>query len=164
MRPCEKNELYNLVLPLKSKEKAYKIDRMLETYGHALVRLPPYMCDLNLIELAWAKMKRSVRENNVTGDLSLQKLLVTEGAVALVIKEDWEGFCRHMETVEKQYFEKDGIVSEVIDGIVIINLSPGSYNDSDCVNSDADPRCECDGSETDITPDEDSDMEFAQPL
>jgi transposase len=31
------------------------------------------MCGLNPIELAWAKVKKIVRENNVTGDLSLQK-------------------------------------------------------------------------------------------
>jgi transposase len=33
------------------------------------------MCDSNPIELAWAKIGRNVRENNVTGDLSLKKLL-----------------------------------------------------------------------------------------
>jgi transposase len=46
------------------------------------------MCDLNPIELAWAKIKRIVSEN-VTVDLSLQKLRkVTKDAVALVTKED----------------------------------------------------------------------------
>jgi transposase len=53
------------------------------------------MCDLNPIELAWAKIKRIVCENNVTGELSLQNLLqMVKDAVALVTKEDWEGFCR----------------------------------------------------------------------
>jgi transposase len=65
-----KNELYNLVLPLKPKEKTHKID-MLETYGHAVVILPRHTFGLNPIELAWAKIRRSVCENNVTGDLSL---------------------------------------------------------------------------------------------
>jgi hypothetical protein len=51
------------------------------------------MCDLNPIELARPKIKRIVREYNVTGDLSLQKLLqMTKDAVALVTEEDWEGF------------------------------------------------------------------------
>jgi hypothetical protein len=43
------------------------------------------MCNLNPIELAWAKINRIVRENNITGDLSLQ---VTKDAVAFVTKED----------------------------------------------------------------------------
>lgn len=63
-------------------------------------------------------------------DVRLQKLLpLTKGEVALLTKEDWEGFCRHTETVENQYRERDGIFPEVIDRIVI-NLTPDS--DSDC--------------------------------
>jgi hypothetical protein len=58
------------------------------------------MCDLNSMELAWAKIMRIVREN-FTGELSLQKLLqVTNDAVPLVTKEDWKGFCGHTETVQ----------------------------------------------------------------
>jgi hypothetical protein len=99
--------------------------------------------------------------SNVTGDLSLQKVLqVTKDAVALVTKEDWEGFCRHTETVESQYWERDGILPDVIDCIVI-NFNHGSDSDSDHKNSDTD----CDNSETaSDPPDEDTDMELAQPL
>jgi hypothetical protein len=89
--------------------------------------------------------------------------------MALVTKENWEGFCRHTETAEKQYWEKDGIISEVRD-CTVINLSCGNDSDSDCDNSDVDPHCDCDcdDSETDIEcsnimPDEDRDMELAQP-
>jgi hypothetical protein len=76
------------------------------------------MCEKNPIELAWAKIKRIVRENNVTGDLNLQKLLqVTIDSVALVTEEDWEGFCRHTEIhhPESHYWERDGILPDVID-------------------------------------------------
>jgi hypothetical protein len=51
---------------------------------------------------------------NVTGDLSLQKLQVRKDAAALVTKEDWEGFCRHTETVESQYSERDGILPDAL--------------------------------------------------
>jgi hypothetical protein len=51
------------------------------------------MCDLNPIELGRGNIKRIVRENNVTGDLSLQKLLeVTKDAVALVTRKTGKGF------------------------------------------------------------------------
>jgi hypothetical protein len=88
-----------------------------------------------------------VREN-VTGDLSLQKLLhVTKDEVALVTKEDWEGFCRHTETVESQYWERDGILPDVIDRTVI-NLNPGSDSYSDDKNSDTNSQSDCDNSKT----------------
>jgi hypothetical protein len=86
--------------------------------------------------------------------------------VALVTKEDWEGFCRHTETVKSQYWERDGILPDVIDHIVI-NLNPGS--DSDGKNSDTDSQSDRDNSETvsehnNTTPDGDTNMELAQPL
>jgi hypothetical protein len=112
--------------------------------------------------------RRIVREN-VTEDLNLQKLRqVTKDAVALVTKEDWEWFCRHTETVESQYWERDGILPDVIDRIVI-NLNPGSDSYSDGKNSDTDFQSDCDNSDAasednNATPDEDTDMELAQPL
>jgi hypothetical protein len=127
------------------------------------------MVNLNPTELSWAKIKRTFHENNITGDLSLQKLLqVTKNTVALVTKEDWKGVCRHAETAEKQYWERAGIIPEVTDHIVI-NLNPGSDSDSEYENSDADPHSDCDSSEvdteySDTMPDECSDMELAQPL
>jgi hypothetical protein len=88
--------------------------------------------------------------------------------VALVTNEDWEGFCRHTETVESQYWERDGILPDVIDRIVI-NLNPGSDSDIDGKNGDADSQSDCENSEiaseyNDTTPDEETDMELAQPL
>lgn len=126
-----KNDLYNQILSLKPKEKVFKIDSILSGHGHSVVRLPPYMCDLNPIELAWAKIKRIVREHNVTADLSLAKLLeVTNEAIQEVTADDWAGFCHHVESQEKLYWEKDGIVPDVIDEI-IINLQDDTDGEED---------------------------------
>jgi transposase len=84
-----KNSLYKLTVPLKLKEKAFKTYSIFSGYGHTAVWLPPYMCDLNPIGLAWAKIKRIVREHNVTAVLSLQKLLqTTNDAIRQVTQED----------------------------------------------------------------------------
>jgi hypothetical protein len=62
--------------------------------------------------------------------LSLQKLLQTaHDAIGQVNQEDWEGFCQHVESLEKQNWEMDGIVPDVIDSIVN-NLA----SDSDSVS------------------------------
>ncbi|KAJ4427079.1 hypothetical protein ANN_24694, partial [Periplaneta americana] len=50
-----KEQLYEMVLLKKSKEKNFKIDQILKAYGHSVIRLPPYMCDLNVIELVWSE-------------------------------------------------------------------------------------------------------------
>jgi transposase len=50
------NDLCQFIFPLKPKEKIYKTDHMLANYGHTFVPSPPYMCDLNPVELVWAKM------------------------------------------------------------------------------------------------------------
>ena len=43
--------------------------------GHTVLCLPPYHCDLNLIELIWSQLKRYVAANNVTFKLpDVQKL------------------------------------------------------------------------------------------
>lgn len=130
-----KNDLYKLILPLKPKEKTYRIDNMLSGSGHVVIRLPPYMCDLNAIELAWSKIKRIVRDTNVTGDLSLTKLReTTKNAIQEVTRQDWAGFCHHVANLEAEYWEKDGVVPDVIDQISI-NLNTDS--DSEAGGSDS---------------------------
>ncbi|KDR15088.1 hypothetical protein L798_11092 [Zootermopsis nevadensis] len=52
-----KGQLYDLILTRKPKEKIFKIDQLLNAHGHIVVTLPPYMCDLSPIELAWSKVK-----------------------------------------------------------------------------------------------------------
>jgi transposase len=53
-----KGQLYDLILTKKPKEKTFKTDHLLNAHGHNVVRLPPYMCDLSPIELAWSKVKK----------------------------------------------------------------------------------------------------------
>ncbi|PSN38202.1 hypothetical protein C0J52_20747, partial [Blattella germanica] len=41
-----------------------------KNHGHEVLRLPPYHCTLNPIELVWARLKTSVRRNNVTPSMT----------------------------------------------------------------------------------------------
>jgi transposase len=49
--------LYDFIEKLEPPEKMYKIDQIFNVHSHAVISFPPYMCDLNPIELAWAKLK-----------------------------------------------------------------------------------------------------------
>jgi transposase len=46
------------VLRTKSFEKHYVVDQLAQKYGHAVLRLPPYFCILNPIELIWGQLKK----------------------------------------------------------------------------------------------------------
>lgn len=122
--PCsmemKKFELLELITQNKPPEKIYRIDEILKSRGHIVIRLPPYMCDLNPIELAWAKMKRKIKEENITGDLSLTKLEeATKNAIDSITKIDWEGFTSHTLKVEQDYWIKDSIMEDTVDRFVI---------------------------------------------
>jgi len=144
-----KGPLYELIVTKKPREKIFKIDQLLNAHGHTVLRLPPYNCDLSPIELAWAKVKRYVRDRNTQGDLSLRRLreLTTEG-IQSVTAEDWEGYCRHVQKLEDEYWERDGIVADVIDEF-IINVQDNSSDDE---------------SSSDSSSSMESDLELAQPL
>jgi transposase len=96
-----KYALFSLVENIRSKEKVYHIDTLFAAHCHTVIRLPPYMCDLNLIELAWRQIKDYVRSHNTTGDMSLtrQQELVQE-TIKAVTKGDWAGYCRYVTTLK----------------------------------------------------------------
>ena len=162
-----KVDLYKLVQQHMPPEKIFRIDKRLAEVGHNVLRLPPYMCDLNPIELAWAKVKRIVRENNVTGDMSLTRLKeLADMALQSVTKEDWEGYCRHALKVENKYREENTLLPQIIDSIVI-SLGDIAESDSSGEENGAndDDGVGDDGGDDDDDQEDDSEQEeLAAPL
>jgi transposase len=128
-----KVQLFHLISQFKSREKVFHIDELFKETGHTVVRLPPYMCELNLIELAWAKVKRIVRGTNITTDFSLLKLEeTTRNAIAEVNADDWKVFCNHMKKTEEEYWVKDAILETEIEKFMIcVDVSESSSSESD---------------------------------
>ncbi|KAG8336650.1 hypothetical protein J6590_041019 [Homalodisca vitripennis] len=52
------HEKYQLV----GVEKAYNVCTLLKHNVHHVVWLPPYMCNINPIELEWSKIKRKIKK------------------------------------------------------------------------------------------------------
>ena len=46
-----------LVLFNKPKFPVYTVDELAESYGHKVIRSPPYHCHFKAIELIWARVK-----------------------------------------------------------------------------------------------------------
>nr|XP_042906731.1 uncharacterized protein LOC122271028 [Parasteatoda tepidariorum] len=104
-----KAELFSLIENNRPKEVVCSIDKLIKDQGH----LPPYHCNLNAIEYAWATVKIFVR--NTTGDLSLANLTaLLYDAVNRVTADEWCSHCQHVENLENIYWEKDGLMADSI--------------------------------------------------
>ncbi|KAJ9577388.1 hypothetical protein L9F63_006011, partial [Diploptera punctata] len=48
--------------------------------------------------------------------------------------DDWEGYCNHVESLKKRHWDRDGLVSDLVDSIIIEDANSdenSSYSDSE---------------------------------
>ena len=130
-----KPELVHLVKSMKT-QKSYVVDELAAHHGHKVVRLPPYHCDLNPIEMVWSQLKGGMRVFNRDGRLeALERLLQQE--VAKITPQLWESCCQHVIKLEQEYWLKDGLLDD-IDSVVINMGSDSESSDDDDDDEDDD--------------------------
>jgi hypothetical protein len=66
------------------------------------------------------------------------------------IAKDWEGYCQHVEQLEQQYWERDGVVADVIDTIIIANPNESSDDEETSSEDDDEPEEATDLSDSDL--------------
>lgn len=59
-------ELLDIFKRIKPLHNKYVIDELAKATNKTILRLPPYHCELNPIELAWSSIKNHVKMNNTT--------------------------------------------------------------------------------------------------
>lgn len=91
------------------KEKIYVTDEMCKAKGVMMVRLPPYHCEFNPIELVWAKAKAAVAKRNVTYNLKEAMRIMREETEACG-PEYWAKVNRHTMKEEETAGGGDQIV------------------------------------------------------
>ncbi|XP_054267154.1 uncharacterized protein LOC128989301 [Macrosteles quadrilineatus] len=114
---------------LRLAAKTYKIDKIAEDCGHTVLRLPPYHCELNPIELVWAKVKNEVARTNTDYSLKSVETLLDD-ALNNVTANDWKSFVNHVKKVEEFMWEVDAIIDDVQDRLVI-SLADGDDSTTD---------------------------------
>ena len=125
-----KPQLYTIIQREKTfHDKDYRVDRVLSANGHQILRLPPYHCDLNPIELIWADMKGYVSRNNCSFKVKDVRALIGE-SISMVNSDKWENACRHVIDIENMYWAKDNIQTQQI-APIIIRLGDDSDDDVD---------------------------------
>lgn len=124
---AELRERVKLLLPT---QKKYELDELALKMGHEVVRLPPYHCQYNPIEMIWAQVKRQVVTKNTTFKIADVEKLMHE-AIDSVTKEDWINCVRHTEKIQEVDYKKE-IHREVILEPIILTILPGeSSTDED---------------------------------
>ncbi|XP_050065049.1 uncharacterized protein LOC126553979 [Aphis gossypii] len=86
-----KSQLLEVAQKYKSSHEKYVIDEEAKEHDKVVLRLPPYHCELNPIELAWSWIKNYVRMNNTTFKLNDVHDLLKK-AVDNVTSEMWTNF------------------------------------------------------------------------
>ncbi|XP_042146286.1 uncharacterized protein LOC121835838 [Ixodes scapularis] len=129
-----KVELISLVSQVRHKFLSYRVDTRAEN-GCTVLRLPPYHCELNPIELIWGQVKNEVARSNSSFKLKDVKVLL-EQAIKNVTKDNWTAAIQHVKKMEKQFWENDSLLDREVAPIIIeINAgddSDDSYEDESC--------------------------------
>ncbi|XP_015379884.1 PREDICTED: uncharacterized protein LOC107173741 [Diuraphis noxia] len=107
--------------------------------GHEVIRLPPYHCQYNPIELIWAQVKGEVAKKNNTFKMAdVEKL--AHAAMDAVTQEDWQKCVAHAEKIQDEDNSKE-ILRDVMLEPIIITLQDddsdwGDEDDEDIFEAD----------------------------
>lgn len=126
-------ELLELVSQHKPQFPVYLVDEMAKNYGHKVLRLPPYHCHFNAIELIWAQVKRHIAAENKKFTVTEVERLLKE-AVEKVRPEDWKNVVKHVNRVIQEAWSNEGILQQCVEDL-IISVTTSSDTDS---SSDSD--------------------------
>jgi len=127
-KPMVIPRLIEMVKKIRPMYEKYVIDEMAKEHNRTILRLPPYHCELNPIELAWSSVKHHVKINNTSYKLGDVKNLLLEG-IERVNANMWKNFISHTEKIEKKFYDMDFIVDEMLSAEVepvIINIGNSS--------------------------------------
>ena len=122
-----KARLFEEIVKVPS-EVVFNIDKAAASMGHTVLRLPPYHCELNPIEMVWGKVKGYVSRKNTTYRLSDVKLLLQEG-IEQVTSQNWANYCRHIENEEETFRRLDGLGPTVEPVRFIVNDTESGDSD-----------------------------------
>ena len=134
-----KKGLLGIVYGIKYKYDKYRIDELASVAGHTVLRLPPYHCELNPIELVWAQVKHHVAVRNTNFKSAYMQQLIEEGFNSVSI-ENWRNYVSHVKTVESDMWKADEWQDDI--DPVIIPIGEDSSIESDMVEPASDNDAE----------------------
>ena len=103
---------------------------MAADFGFEVLRLPPYHCIFNPIELIWAWVKTTVAKKNSTFKMADVEKLVND-TLLQVTQKQWEDACKHCHQLVDQFWISDGLQEEEIERVLIQLDGNDSSEESD---------------------------------
>ena len=99
-------------------QKKFAIDSIAFENGHLILRLPPYHCCLNAIELVWHQLKSKVRRQNVYFDQPEKVLQLIKESCDENTGEHWSNYVEHAMNEELKFGERDNFLDNEIGSVV----------------------------------------------
>ena len=130
--------LWKLAKEKRENYPAYRLEKIAHKYGHEIVRLPPYHCQLNPIELIW-----EIEKNYVASENKEHKLSEVEDLFRKKREEIDQETCKkcieHVKRIEEEFYKGDRIIDVAVEKLEI-NINPDSDSEmsdmSDLSDSD----------------------------
>ena len=138
LKKCKKAQLLASV-PITPKK--YVIDEKYKAAGLNLIRLPPYHCEFNPIELVWAQCKGEVAKKNVTYELQKAMDLMREAAVNMG-PEEWAKLVEHAIKEEKKAMSGDVVLETLVERAIEAAQARADVGDSEA-SSESDTPTTC---------------------
>lgn len=130
------------ILKNKKKPKRYVIDEMAAEYGHIVLRIPPYHCQYNAIELIWAQVKGHAARSNTSPPFTANKMLqLLKNACTHVTTENWASVVERTKKVIMSDWDRDIAFDNLCTQELIINITEDSSSDQSRSNEDTDESC-----------------------
>ena len=100
--PTSKKETLLAVITLNKLQPVYAVERLCQHHGVEVLRIPPYHCVLNPIELAWSQLKETVRKRNTKPSDPSSVVGHVRNVADLVTSDMWKKFVNHVKKCENE--------------------------------------------------------------
>lgn len=125
-----KDQLFQLIKPF-TENKIFVVDQIIEKAGHEVLRLPPYHCQFNAIEMVWSQAKRYFDKNIIKNK---DVFGTWEQALKSVSTEQWAHYVEHTNKIIKSAWDKLRVTRE--QQPLIINLGTSDEEDTSTDSAD----------------------------
>jgi transposase len=136
-----KNQLWDKIKPFRQdKSKRYVVDEILKEHGHEVLRLPPYHCQYNPIEMAWGFCKGFYNKHINSQPPSKDKVAnLWRQALSKCTPDMWKNYSAHCEKLISDDWAKHmGTLSFENIPPIIISLGESESESDDSVSDNDD--------------------------